>query len=221
MPIPTKPIEAPRLTARERVYIALRDWITDGTLKPGEKISDLEISKYFSVSRTPVREAMQLLADQKLIEIFPGKESRVTSIDFDKIQQIYQMLAQLHGLAVQFAYPKVTSEVITKLDNVNELYKDSFKELNLEQIRANDKEFHEIFIQLSENDFLANFIEMLYTHVLRVENLYYAAQKDYNISIHEHVQIVNAIKNQNLAAAIEAMKFNWIHTAELISQIGE
>ena len=74
MPIPKQvSYEAPK-SAKMRIYEALREWIIDGTLQPGEKILDSEISQYFSVSRTPVREAIQMLAEQKLIEIRPGKE---------------------------------------------------------------------------------------------------------------------------------------------------
>ena len=55
MPIPKQaPYEAPK-SAKMRIYEALREWIIDGTLQPGEKILDSEISQYFSVSRTPVR----------------------------------------------------------------------------------------------------------------------------------------------------------------------
>ena len=73
MPIPVKtPLEKQK-TAKERIYIQLREWIINGTLQPEEKISDQEISQYFSVSRTPAREAIQMLADQKLVEIYPGK----------------------------------------------------------------------------------------------------------------------------------------------------
>lgn len=75
MPIPKKTnVQAPK-TARARVYQTLKEWIENNTLKPREKIYDTELASYFEVSRTPVREAMQLLADQKLIEITPGKKA--------------------------------------------------------------------------------------------------------------------------------------------------
>ena len=84
MPIPLKTEPQVPQTARQRVYSQLKKWIVNGTLTPEEKISDLELANYFSVSRTPVREAMQLLADQRLIQIFPGKESRVAPIDLEQ-----------------------------------------------------------------------------------------------------------------------------------------
>ena len=67
IPLPTNTPVQKRMSAKEQVYIQLRDWIINGTLRPNEKINDQDISQYFSVSRTPVREAMQLLSDQMCI----------------------------------------------------------------------------------------------------------------------------------------------------------
>lgn len=56
-----------------------------------------------------VREAMQLLAGQKLINIYPGKESRIAPIDFEQAKRAYQVIAQLYSLAIGFAFPYITS----------------------------------------------------------------------------------------------------------------
>ena len=102
MPIPVKtPLEKQK-TAKERIYIQLREWIINGTLQPEEKISDQEISQYFSVSRTPAREAIQMLADQKLVEIYPGKETRIAPVNLEEASSHYRMMAELHALAVEF-----------------------------------------------------------------------------------------------------------------------
>lgn len=220
MPIPSPESNAePRLTAKERIYNTLLSWIVDGVLQPEEKISDLEISKYFAVSRTPVREAMQLLADQKLVEIFPGKESRVAPIDAENTRQAYVMLAQLHALAVQFAFPKIDDGIIRELEAHNQPFKNDEKNPELSEIRARDKAFHEIFLRLAGNDFLANFSNTLYIHVTRTENLYYSVQRDYLISLNGHASIIEALKNRDLEGAMEAMKYNWLHTAEVIDML--
>ena len=64
MPIPQTAIPLPRVSAKENVFSTVQDWIISGTLRPGEKIVDTELAKIFSVSRTPVREALQMLSEQ-------------------------------------------------------------------------------------------------------------------------------------------------------------
>lgn len=215
MPIPKNPLsEAPK-TARERIYNALKDWIIDGTLMPGEKISDTEISQYFSVSRTPVREAIQLLADQKLIEIFPGKESRIAPIDRKKACRAYMILAELHALALQFAFPLITDEIIAELDAINESLREK-SQLSDAGVLTQDKAFHDIFLKLADNDFLTSFTSTLSIHVARVENLYYRIQKDSMSSVQEHDEILKALKERDLETAQKFMRYNWTHTVELI-----
>ena len=215
MPIPSNPKNTPRITAREQVYITLREWIINGTLEPNEKLSDLEISRYFSVSRTPVREAMQLLANQRLIEIHPGKESFVAPIDMDNIHQIYTLLAEFHGLAVRFSFDKITADVIQNLEQINSFFHNSSAIPDFAAFQKRDEAFHNVFLQLAENDFLKNFTDTLYIHALRIENLYYTEANSSTFSFMEHEKIIDALKEHNLELAVKEMKYNWIHTRDI------
>ena len=72
MPLPREESSFERLSAKQRVYETVKDWIIEGQFQPGEKVSDIEIADYFKVSRTPVREALQLLEAQKLVVSYPA-----------------------------------------------------------------------------------------------------------------------------------------------------
>ncbi len=216
MPIPHKEkIEAPK-SAKIRIYEALKEWIVDGTLQPGEKIVDTEISDYFSVSRTPVREAMQLLADQKLIEIIPGKESRVTQLDVINIKQIYRMLAELHALAVEFAFEKIDEKIISKLEKLNQAFAECIARRDYKASMSCDQAFHDLFFQLAGNEFLTSFSHTLNTHVLRLEKQYHEVASNIKDSVEEHRQVIEAVRAHNLERAKKAMAYNWLHTAEII-----
>jgi len=219
MPIPQKPTKEIPKTARERVYLELRQWIIDGTLKPDEKISDHELSEYFSVSRTPVREAMQLLADQKLIDIYPGRESRVSPIDFESLNKTYKLTAELHALAIEFAFPHITNQTITELKKINHLFSTASKEHDIKKTNKYDQAFHGVFLSLSDNYFLNEFTKTLNSHIERIENLYYSMILDHMDSISEHEQIIKALEDHNLPLAMESMKTNWLHTLDIINEI--
>lgn len=220
MPIPKKKAEEAPKSAKVRIYETMRDWIVDGTLAPGEKILDSEIAKYFSVSRTPVREAMQLLSDQKLIEIFPGRESRVSAVGNVNIAQIYRILADLHCLALKFAFPKIDSRVIASLREINGRFATACAEHDHKKSRALDKEFHDVFVRLADNAFLTDFTRTLDAHIVRVENLYYDKLANKRDSVEEHHRILEALENQDCQAACKAMHANWVHTIEILGASG-
>lgn len=192
----------------------------DGTLQPGEKIYDLDIAKYFQVSRTPVREAIQLLADQELIEITPGKESRIAPLRLKDVEKFYGMLAEFNVLALQFAYPAINDAVIADLKRTNEDFAKVFTSKERQEARKYDERFHTIFFQLAAAPFLLNFTETLKVHVNRIEDLYFSKQKDlhqdYHQSVEEHEAIILALKDHNLKAAETAMRANWLSTLSFL-----
>lgn len=216
MPVPTKkPKEKPK-TAKELVYAEVREWIVNGTLQPDEKISDQEISQYFSVSRTPVREAIQMLADQRLVNIYPGKETRVTAVNLREADYDYRITAELHALAVEFAYPEITADVIGELKKINQSFAIVLKERNLREIQRFDDQFHTVFLNLAGNHFLTEFSHILKGHIERIEHIYYKEQDTFSFRSHE--EIIAALEAQRLEDAKEAMRRNWLHTLKKIKE---
>lgn len=217
MPIPKKPkAQAPK-TARARVYQTLKEWIENNTLKPGEKIYDTELASYFEVSRTPVREAMQLLADQKLIEITPGKESRVAEIDFAQLKEVYILLGDLNVRALEFAFPFITEKHIKELEAINQTILSGTAETFLTQ----DALFHQYILNLSGNPFLNDFCNTLTTHTSRFRNLYanvvpyHSLQETYE----GHEKIIKALKAKDLAAASKAIHDNFTFMLPKIDEL--
>ena len=103
MPVPQGSGVIHRKSARQAVYETVCDWIITGVLEPGEKILDSELGEYFSVSRTPVREALQLLQSQKLVLVMPGRATVVAPLDTQDIEKCYRPLADLEALAAELA----------------------------------------------------------------------------------------------------------------------
>ena len=218
MPIPVKnEFEAPK-SAKIRIYETLREWIIDGTLQPGEKILDSELSQYFSVSRTPVREAIQMLAEQKLIDVRPGRESRISEIDVTDIPETYKMLAEFHSMAVEFAFDRFDDKAVQSLKNANEKFTQAYKAHDIKGCRTCDNEFHDIIVELADNDFLTSFIETLGGHASRFENIYFSKAGNMDELIHEHSEIISAIEARDLDRAKSLMQANWLHTPEVIAR---
>lgn len=214
MPVPKKKPSAVPRTARERVYQTLKEWIEHNTLKPGEKIYDTELAAYFEVSRTPVREAMQLLADQKLIEIRPGKESLVAPIDLDSVKEIYMILGQLQALAVRFAFPKITEQTIRDLENINDLIHTA----SSSEYLAADNAFHKCIQDIAANPFLDNFCNMLSAHITRFKLLYLEESTDFDKeeTFRSHQQIIDALKTGNLQRAEQEICNNFVFMIDKI-----
>lgn len=210
MPIPSKKKTEQPKTAKERVFLEVREWIVDGTLEPGEKLSDQEIAQYFSVSRTPVREAFQMLADQRLVTIRAGKETRVAALDMKEAIYNYKTMAELQALAVEFAFPHLTDETIDELSQIDQFFIKAENAHNIKDAEHYDKQLHAVLLALSGSHFITEFSDILSSHLQRFEHLYYA-RNDTKLFV-SHADFIEALRARDLEAAKAAMRDNWLHT---------
>jgi DNA-binding GntR family transcriptional regulator len=159
-------------SAKEKAFHQIQRWIIDGTLEPGEKLYDAEISEALGVSRTPVREALQLLQTQGFIEMYPGRETRVTTISKEDVTHIYPTLAALHALAAEEAAKAVTADDLDRLRAINTQYRSAIEDGQLFRAMEIDEEFHDVIIELADNPYVAHFSSILQLHIRRLKYLF-------------------------------------------------
>ena len=120
MPIPTDSPTPQRSLLRDDVYRSIRDAIVRGQLAPGEQLRDQELGAWLQVSRTPVREALQRLAQAGLVVAEPGRMTRVAPEDPALILAARQIAAELHGLAIDLAFPTLNEAALDEMEKAND-----------------------------------------------------------------------------------------------------
>lgn len=221
MPLPNKEMVFERTSAKQRVYETIKDWIIERQLQPGEKVSDMEIAEYFKVSRTPVREALQLLETQKLVKSYPGKATIVTDLEMENIEKWYQPMVVLQQLAISIAADKVTPFHIQELRLLSTRFEECVKEQsNPMPLLQADKEFHSYILTIADNEYISDFCNVLWIHIQRLEYSFFrdAALDD---SIAEHENIINALERKDSFSASLLMKEHWDRTVLMIHALNE
>lgn len=209
MPIPSNPEPMPRTTAKQRVYATLQQWIVDGTLEPGERLNDVELAAYFSVSRTPVREALQMLAEQKLVNIVPSSGTYVAPIDDDDMVHVYQLLGSLQSLAAAWCIQCVTPEQLDELDVLNDQFWQQMHTGSAAAVYEADSRFHHALCRLAGNPYLTEFCDQLMVQARRNENRFFKQGIRPVESYDAHKRIVQALRAGDLAAAMKEIQDNW------------
>lgn len=192
-----------------KIYHTLCEWITYGTLQPGERLNDQEICEYFEVSRTPVREALQMLAGQKLIEIYPNKGTIVAGIEVEHKAKWYLPLASLQALAAELACKVITPEQIKELEAIDNQIQASVHQGNIIATLQMDLLLHNRILEIADNEFICEFSETLMLHIQRME---YTLLQTYGLdsgSFVSHQKLIDALREHDSAAASNEMKCNW------------
>lgn len=221
MPLPREESSFERLSAKQRVYETVKDWIIEGQFQPGEKVSDIEIADYFKVSRTPVREALQLLEAQKLVVSYPGKATLVTELETDNIEKWYLPMAMLQQLAVSIAVEKVTPGDIRSLRKLAEDFAESVKEQSKPMpILKADKAFHSYILEMAGNEYITDFCNVLWIHIQRLE---YGFFRDTPMeeSMDEHEKLIQALEMKDGYSASLLAKAHWDRTALMLKELNK
>ncbi|MEM7498337.1 MAG: GntR family transcriptional regulator [Pseudomonadota bacterium] len=111
---PLRPIE--RVPLRASLVDALRQMIVEGVLAPGEKINERALCESFGVSRTPFREAINLLASEGLVAVTPHRGAAVTPITLGELEEVFPVLGALEALTGELAAANATEADIAEID---------------------------------------------------------------------------------------------------------
>ena len=209
MPIPSKKDTIERVSTKERVYRALREWIVDGTLQPDERLNDKDLAEHFSVSRTPVREALQMLVEQKFVTVLPSSGTFVAPLDRKNMVAVYQMMAGLQCMALEIAFDRITSDDIARLRMLNAAFMQLAASGNVKETNRADAQLHHEIAWLSGNDYLVRFTDVLTMQAQRGENLFFRSDMRRTASYEQHKEIIEALERHDLKKAQEVMRENW------------
>ncbi len=189
---------------RNEVYEHLKLEILSGILEPNSKLAEIPLSQRLGISRTPVREAIQRLAQDGLVEVIANKGAKVRGIDAAEIEEIYAVREVLDGLAARLAAShrshkdlKIMQNALTKLETANST-------AYTEQVNA-DLEFHNAIANASGNSTLENTLRSFAQSVARVKLLTRAYNQNINTHAAHHA-ILQAIEQQNADAAETAAR---------------
>ncbi|AIQ12232.1 GntR family transcriptional regulator [Paenibacillus durus] len=211
MPIPQNFSSPIRMLAKDKAFNQLQRWIIDGTLEPGEQIYDTELSKALGISRTPIREALQLLAVQGFIDMRPGKETRVTKIKKEDVLKIYPPLASLHALAAEEVAQSITAEQIETLKEMTNEYEQLINHEQRFKTMECDEKFHNFIVDLADNPYITDFSSILQLHIRQFK---YVFLKGHELvvreSLREHKALIQAFEDRDPEKAASIMKQNWL-----------
>jgi len=111
----------------------LRQLIIDGTLKPGTWLNERDLCDRLKISRTPLREAYRMLASDGLLTLQPKRGAMVIELSADDVENIFDVLAVLEGLAARSAAERATDE---ELAHIAQLHAQTREHYNNRDIRA-------------------------------------------------------------------------------------
>lgn len=206
----------------EEVLEVLRGKILSSELEPGQRLDVAQISLQLGVSRTPIKDALQRLSEQDLVDIHPRRGTFVTQITPDDVRETFEVREALEMKACELAAGKLDPEKSVALRDLNE--KMFAPALGFIDHAALDSEFHRIIIESAGNQRLLRIYSGLKAHV-QIARVHYRSTEWRNTSattITEHNNIIEALTEGRAEDARQAMQRHIRNSMErLISGISQ
>lgn len=169
--------------------------IEGGKLPPGTPLDERALAAHFSVSRTPVREALQQLAAQNLVRITPRHGVAVARMSIPQLRDMLELLGELEALCAKLAARRVSPELKASLDAALQRGIEASHSGNIGEYSAANVQFHEAIQAGSRNELLAQQVRPLRRLIQRynVNNRQLQTPSQIEKSIESHKRIVQAI----------------------------
>ena len=193
-------------TPGEDTYVAIRRWILDGVLRPGDRIVEQQLAERLNVSRTPVREALLKLERENLVARI-GRGMAVRRYSSDEVRDIYKLRAHLESFAARLAAEGITEAELGALTRVqDEMESEPFDTSNVELIRKlsrDNQRFHALVVRAARNAPLDRcFVQVFQLPLLYKAYVYFDEDRKRR-SDRDHRQLIKMLRARDGAGAEE------------------
>ena len=189
-----------RSTLPEAAAERLRTLIIEGTLAPGSRLNERELSEQLGVSRTPLREAFRILAGDGLLTQLPNRGAQVVSLSAEDVRHAFDVMGVLEGLAGELAVARVTDADIETLRALQAEMEAAHAERDLPAYYRVNRAIHDRLNAIAGNPILAHTYRTLNArlHALRFRSNLNTAK--WNQAVAEHRDMIAALAARDGAA---------------------
>lgn len=179
---------------KNRIYKAIKEKIINLDLKPGDILSDRKLSEELKVSRTPVREALNLLQKENYVRQHHGRGFCVSEISLKNIEDLYDVRMALEAAALRQAAKREVTEHVEKMNQLLRHHKDLIKNFKPQGKFFEDAEFHRTLIVMSDNQYMLEILEAIFERIQMLRNIEGVSQQRVKAAFQQHLKIFEYFK---------------------------
>ena len=197
-------LAGPAQSLTELAYCQLEELIVTLKLKPGAAVSEAELSQRLGIGRTPIREALQRLARERLVVILPRRGVMVSEINVKSQLRLLEVRRELERLIARSAARRATVEERERFRELARLFEKSAKVNDDVTFMRTDRAFNELCIAATRNEFAAGAMTLMHSLSRRFWYIHYKQAADMPLTAKLHADIARAIADEDEERAAKA-----------------
>jgi DNA-binding GntR family transcriptional regulator len=186
-------ISIPRAALHEQVALRLRQMLVEGRIAPGAKLNERELAEVLQVSRTPLREAIKMLAAEGLVELLPNRGAVALSLGVEDVLHTFEVMAGLEALSGELAAQRVTDSELAEIRAMHFEMLAAYTRSDLSGYYRLNAQIHAAINRAAKNPVLT----VTYNQVnARLQALRFRSNQDgekWKRAVKEHEQMIDAL----------------------------
>ena len=193
-------IEISRLALHDQVAARLRTMLIEGHIAPGAKLNERELCEQLRVSRTPLREAIKLLAAEGLVDLLPNRGAVAVKLTEADVANTFELLSMLEAMSGELAAQRITDEELAELRALNYEMMACFARRDLSGYYRINARIHSAINDAAKNPVLTSTYRSINA---RVQSLRFRTNQDegkWGAAVAEHGRMIDALAARDPAA---------------------
>lgn len=205
-----------RLSLHQEVVARIRAKVLSGELEPGQWIPEMKLCEELGISRTPLREALKVLASENLVTLMPNRGAIVTEIVVSEIADLFELMSALEGAVGELVVARASDAEIAEMQarhaTLARLHERGEREAYFDANQA----IHQRFAELSGNRALAATYAGFAGKIRRARYLANISDVRWAESLHEHEAFTAALADRDAARFSRLLREHSIHTGTVV-----
>jgi len=195
----------------------LREMIITGELKAGERLAEAAVCELLGISRTPLREALKLLAAEGLVELRPNRGATIAPLHADEIEALFEAVSGIERISAELAAKRMTPREIAHLHALQARMEEHFEREQRSAYFRLNQEIHQRIVAGAKNEVLTSTHASLLARAERARYLALATHDRWDQSVEEHRHILEALEQGRSEEAGRLLAEHVAHTGEAVS----
>jgi DNA-binding GntR family transcriptional regulator len=196
----------PRRSLHDELTERLRTLISRGDLAPGEKVPEKDLCKQFGVSRTPLREALKVLASEGIVTLRPNRGAMVTALTAEELEEVFPVMGALEALSGEIACKRITDREVQTIRKLHEAMVQHWKNGELQPYFRLNQRIHEAILEATRNETLKSIYRGLSGRILSARYIANMSPARWAKAVEEHDAILKALDARDSARLSKILK---------------
>jgi DNA-binding GntR family transcriptional regulator len=195
-----------RRTLHTELVERLREMIHAGDLVAGTKIPEKELCERFVVSRTPLREALKVLASDGLVKLTPNRGASVVELTLEDIEDVFPVMASLEALSGELACQRISDDALHQVRDMHLEMVNHYYAGNLPEYFRLNQAIHKMILQAADNRALTSTYESLAGRIARARYMANMSAERWARAVEEHNQILKSLEARDGKALAQILR---------------